>query len=709
MLARILAAAAALCLPATAAAVPAVADPGSTVPGSTVPGSTVPGSAVGGSADPGAAVTAPVVVVGIAGLTWDNLTEDGAPTLWRMLGDGADAAAMTVRSVHSPPCPLDGWLSLSAGRAATDPQPHRDQGCTAIPPVAAGTVDGWAGLVTAQHASVYDPTLGLLGTTLADSNVCATAVGPGAAVALADRQGRVARYYATAQAAQWDCPVTVVDAGVLDRRRDPGRALRQADDTVREVLEHAPSDATVIVLGVSQPVHSTLAMSAVLVTGPRTDDQFLTAQSTRWPGIVRLLDIPSTIVDAVGVTEPNDFTGAPLIAAGHRPSAEDTARKLGDVTQRDRDLRRSSGWFVNGLAAAVLLAIGALALLRRSGRDPRAAEFGLLVLAALPLCSYLVRLIQWWRWPVPLAALWLGMLLGAVAAALVLRRLPRTVPGPVTVLSGVTVAVLALDAVTGTVLHHGSPLGPSPLSGGRYYGFGNTTFVVFAVHAVIFAAGVARWLRARSGTSVAAGAVAAIGVVTVAVDAWPTWGADVGGGFAIVPAFVLLTLDVLGRRIGIVRLLLTGAAAVAAVALISVLDWLRPATSRSHAGRFVEDLLHGGGLDVVTRKAGYAIGSLSAGPHLWLAGALLLYLIAVVVARRQVAPAWFERAVARKRYLWGCFVAVVTIAAIGSAANDYGLRIALLTFAVAGPPLALTIARTWTTKEEASVPEHRRG
>ncbi|WP_130387421.1 hypothetical protein [Kribbella sp. VKM Ac-2569] len=694
MFARILAAAAALCLPATAAA---AADPGSAVPGSAVPG---------------AVVTAPVVVVGIAGLTWDNLTEDGAPTLWRMLGDGADAAAMTVRTVHSPPCPLDGWLSLSAGRAATDPQPHRDRDCTAIPPVAAGTVDGWARLVTAQHASVYDPTIGLLGTTLAASNVCASAVGPGAAAALADRQGRVARYYATAQAARWDCPVTVVDAGVLDRRRDPGRALRQADDTVREVLERAPSDATVIVLGVSQPVHSTLAMSAVLVTGPGKGDQLLTAQSTRWPGIVRLLDIPSTIVDAVGVTEPNDFTGAPLIAAGHRPSAEDTARKLGDITQRDRDLRRSSGWFVNGLAAAVLLAIGALALLRRSGRNPRAAEFGLLVLAALPLCSYLVRLIQWWRWPVPLVALWLGMLLGAVATALVLRRLPRAV----TVLSGVTVAVLALDAVTGTVLHHGSPLGPSPLSGGRYYGFGNTTFVVFAVHAVIFAAGVARWLRARSGASVAAGAVAAIGLVTVAVDAWPTWGADVGGGFAIVPAFALLTLDVLGRRIGIGRLLLTGAAAVAAVAMISVLDWLRPATSRSHAGRFVEDLLNGGGIDVVTRKAGYAIGSLSAGPHLWLAGALLLYLIAVVVARRQVAPAWFERAVARRRYLWGCFVAVVTVAAIGSAANDYGLRIALLTFAVAGPPLALTIARTWTRTdgtrtEETSAPEldHRRG
>ncbi|MEU8221150.1 hypothetical protein [Kribbella sp. NPDC048915] len=688
MLARVLTAVASLCLLTTTATGTAAAATSGT------------GAADSGLVDSGV-VEAPVVVVGVGGLTWDNLTADGAPTLWRMLEDGASAAAMTVRTVHSPPCPLDGWLSLSAGRAATDPQLHRGRDCTAIPPLNRGTVDGWAGLVAAQRASVYDPTLGLLGTTLADSNVCAAAVGPGAALALADRQGRVARYYESVRATRWDCPVTMVDAGVLDRRRDPGRALRQADDTVREVLERAPSNATVIVLGVSQPLHSTLAMSAALVRGPRTTDQLLTAQSTRWPGIVRLLDIPSTIVDAVGVTEPNDFTGAPLIAAGQRPPADDTARKLSDVTQRDRDLRRSSGWFVNGLAAAVLLAIGTLAWLRRSGRDPRPAEFALLVLAALPLCSYLVRLIQWWRWPVPLVALWLGMLLGALGLALVLRRLPR----PVTTLSGLTVAVLALDAITGTVLHHGSPLGPSPLSGGRYYGFGNTTFVVFAVHAVIFAAGLARWLSARYGGSVAAGAVAAIGVVTVVVDAWPTWGADVGGGFAIVPAFVLLTLDVLGRRIGLVRLVLTGVAAVAAVAVISVLDWLRPAASRSHAGRFVEDLLHGDGLDVVTRKAGYALGSLSGGPHLWLAGALLLYLVAVVVARRQLSPAWFERAVAERKYLWGAFVAVVTVAAIGSAANDYGLRIALLTLAVAGPPLALSVASTWTASRTEETQE----
>lgn len=646
------------------------------------------------AADPGAVVEAPVVIVGIGGLTWDNLSESGSPTLWRMLDEGADAAAMTVRTVHSPPCPLDGWLSLSAGRAATDPQSDRNRDCTTMPPVTGGVVDGWAELVRAQEASVFDPDLGLLGQTLAAGNVCATAIGPGAALALADREGRVTRYHPELASARWDCPVTMVDAGVVDRRNDPGKALREADQTVRQVLDRAPSNATVLVLGISQPLHSTVAMGAVLMSGPQAGGRYLTAQSTRWQGIVRLLDIPSTVVAAAGLEEPNHFTGAPLVAAGKRPTAQDTAEKLAGITHRDRDLRRSSGLFINGLAGATALAVGALALRRRARRSTGGIELGLLVLAALPLCSYLVRLIQWWRWPVPLAALWLGMLGTAVVVALVLRRLPR-VPAWVTVtaLSGVTFGVLAVDAVTGTILHHGSPLGPSPLSGGRYYGFGNTTFVVFAVHAVLFAAGLASWLRARRGPVVAAGAVAVVGLVTVLVDAWPSWGADVGGGLAIVPAFALLGLVVLDRRVGAVRLLLTGAAAVVAVAVISVLDWLRPAASRSHAGRFVEDLLHGDGMAVVTRKADYAIGSLSAGPHLWLVGALLLYLISVVLARRQLAPAWFEAAVTRWPYLWGCYLAVVAIAAIGSTTNDYGLRVALLTVGIALPPLALTVSQ----------------
>lgn len=651
--------------------------------------------------EPEPVVTAPVVVVGVAGLTWDAVSAEQTPALWAMLENGADAAAATVRTVHAPPCPLDGWLSLSAGRAATDPQRHRDRDCTALPGVTGGAVEGWDGLVHAQRASVFDPDLGLLGSTLVAGEVCATAIGPGAALALADGRGRVARYLPAPVAGSFDCPVTVVDAGVVDRR-EGASTLRAADGTIGRVAGLAPADATVIVLGVSQPLHSQLTMGAVVMSGPGAGGRFLTARSTRWQGIVRLLDIPSTVVAAVGVAEPNHFTGSPLISSGARPSAQATADKLTAVTNRDRELRRSAGSFINGLAAASVVAFAALALWRRSLRGTGPLEVLLLTAAALPLCSYLVRLIQWWRWPAPAAALWLGMGLGALAIALALSRLRRVpVWAAVSVLAGLTTVTLAVDAMTGTILHHGSPLGPSPLSGGRYYGFGNTTFVVFAVHSLLFAAGLATWLRPRHGRVVAALAVAGVGLGAVLIDGWPTWGADVGGGFALVPGFVLLALDVLGLRISPLRVLAAGLGAVAAVALICVLDWLRPAASRSHAGRFVEDLVNGDGLAVVTRKAGYAVGSLSAGPHLWLAGLLLVYLIAVVLLRRRLSPRWFEDAVTRWPQLWGAFAAIVAVAAIGSSVNDYGLRVMVLAVGVAGPPLMLVWLRSSRSGETA--------
>ena len=106
--------------------------------------------------------------------------------------------------------------------------------------------------------------------------------------------------------------------------------------------------------------------------------------------------------------------------------------------------------------------------------------------------------------------------------------------------------------------------------------------------------------------------------------------------------------------------------------------------------------MHGDGLAVVERKAGYAVGSLSAGPHLWLTGALLVYLVAIVVARSRLSPAYLEGAVACWPQLWGVFTGIVAVAAVGSAVNDYGLRVALLAVGVGGPPLMLAWLRSST-------------
>ena len=72
----------------------------------------------------GADPDAPLVVIGVAGLSWSDLSED-TPTLAR-LADGA-IGSLVVRSVHPVTCPVDGWLALSSGsRAADERGPCRD-------------------------------------------------------------------------------------------------------------------------------------------------------------------------------------------------------------------------------------------------------------------------------------------------------------------------------------------------------------------------------------------------------------------------------------------------------------------------------------------------------------------------------------------------------------------------------------------------------
>src|SRR5439155_6671851 len=206
----------------------------------------------------------------------------------------------------------------------------------------------------------------------------------------------------------------------------------------------------------------------------------------------------------------------------------------------------------------------------RAGARPSAVWLG-----AVPGATFLANAVPWWDAPHPslVLAVLVAVIAGGVgASAAAWRRHPW---GPATVLAATTAAVLAGDALTGSRLQMCSLYGQSPLIAGRFYGFGNSTFAVFAVAVLWLAAG-----RRAPRTALAIGAAA------VAVDGWPAWGADFGGVLALVPAFALLVLWLAGKVPGTRALTLAGGAAVGAVALIAWLDWLRPERSRSHLGAF---------------------------------------------------------------------------------------------------------------------------
>src|SRR5450755_3492120 len=133
-----------------------------------------------------------VVVVGVSGLRWSDVSATATPTLWRLAGQGS-VGSLVDYAVLPLTCPADGWLTLNAGaRAQSD---HTDASCGTFPAVTRdGTgaqVTGLAALESYNDQFHNNPDWGLLAGTSAG---CSTAVGPGAALALADKSGHVVSY-----------------------------------------------------------------------------------------------------------------------------------------------------------------------------------------------------------------------------------------------------------------------------------------------------------------------------------------------------------------------------------------------------------------------------------------------------------------------------------------------------------------------------------
>jgi hypothetical protein len=245
-----------------------------------------------------------------------------------------------------------------------------------------------------------------------------------------------------------------------------------------------------------------------------------------------------------------------------------------------------------------------------------------------------------------------------------------------------TLVVLAVDGVGGTSLQVDSLLGYNPLVAGRFVGFGNIAFAVLGAAAVTLAALVAHG-RSR-GRALAAVAVVALPVL--ALDGWPGWGADFGGVLSLTPTFVVLGLQLTGTRITVWRLAAAGGAGAALVGALAGIDYLRPPGDRSHFGRFVDTLLHGGteghdAIEAVERKLLANVELLGMGPHavaaVVLAGALVL-----VVLRR---PPLLRRAVQQHPALGPLLVSTVVLALVGFATNDSGIAIPVVVALTTGP------------------------
>lgn len=632
-----------------------------------------------------------VVIVGVPALHWQDVTETGTPTLWRLAGQGA-IGSLSVRAAAAVTAPADGWVTLGAGDRATGRLAHTD-------PLAMPALPADMSALRARNNSYSSGAqVGALGTALRTAGVKRVAFGPGAALALADDAGELDEVNGSPAAsgafrerlagAVRDRAVVVVEAAELVAA-STGAALAELDSLVDTVVNTLTPQDTLLIAGLSDRPGEPAHLRVAIARGAAYPQGGLRSALTRRDGFVQLIDLGPTVLRLKNLPASDAMAGRPWtrVSPGRSSLPADIAQLVDADRAADGYRRYVPPFFFLLVLAQVLVYGGGFLALKSArgdlGRRTRvlAATRGFaLAFAAVPAATYLAHLTPWWRHP-------LGYLIAVVAVidaavyAVATRGPWRWRPlGAEGFVAGMTFAVIGVDLVTGARLQMSSLAGYSPVVAGRFAGIGNVAFAVFGTGAVLLAAALCVGATARRAVAV----VAVIGSAAIVIDGSPLWGSDLGGVLALVPAFAVLALLVSRRRISWRVILAIVAAAVAVVALFALVDYARPVDAQTHLGRFFGQLLHGGARAVVRRKA---MANLRLLTHsvLTLAVPLIVVFVSVVLLR---PAAGLRRAFAALPSLRAGLVSVVVMGIAGFVFNDSGVAVPALTLTVA-VPLAL--------------------
>lgn len=258
--------------------------------------------------------TGPVVVVGFSGVLWNNLNAETTSHLWKFI-EHAGNANIVVRTVGETTCPKAGWLTLSAGQRATDatggceiiPSPEQTESGLRIP--------GWEALRNANEQSSYQAEIGLLGDEIA--GVDALAIGPGAALALAQSDGVLSADYVDVD----PLPGSTEDAPRQDAARDAAanayqEAAADKDLIVVDLGAVRYPDALLEPTGSTQPAETSSAFEkmrsafAPVAEVPDDVDAEIAALDARFGALLEQIEAvtPNATVIVTSVGDSQEIT-----------------------------------------------------------------------------------------------------------------------------------------------------------------------------------------------------------------------------------------------------------------------------------------------------------------------------------------------------------------------------------------------------------------
>ena len=617
-----------------------------------------------------------VVIITVPGLRWQDLVATETPALDEYLGR---AGLMSVRAIGPETSLLEGHLTIGAGnRVEADSD-------------VAEVVDGRCipGVIESAQRSADDDlngaVPGALGAALRAGGVTTSVFGPPESIAaLMDVDGCV-DVYRSGLPTEVGVGVTVLTFGGLERTEVAAEraALLRSIDARLESL--TVPDGAIGMLVAPSAVGDGAEVTVVGVRAPAGDPPgSLVSPTTRRADYVTLPDVAPAVLASFGLETPESMNGTEMRATG----ADDADRasqheRLADLAERVELRDRAVGPV--SVVLVVLMVICGLAAI---GGRARLARMMAPIVVAYPTVAFSTGLVAYHQLPLNFVVVMVPVL-ASVLAAVAVSAMSRFGPwAPVGALAVALWLLQVADVVAGGRLQINTPLGYTPTVAGRFQGFGNLSFGLVGASAVV-AAVLALHRPVPTGDGSVAGApavpptwvAALVGAVTTVAVAAPAFGSDVGGTLAIVPTFVVIVAMISGRRIGWKPLAAIGVGSVVLVTALAALDMSRPASSRTHLGRFLDELLHGDGGLVIRRKMRGNLAILTSSFWSFVLVAVVVIAAAVAWRRRDsVAPALQARPALRV-FLAGFGI----VAFLGFALNDSGLAVPAIMLAVAVP------------------------
>jgi hypothetical protein len=338
--------------------------------------------------------------------------------------------------------------------------------------------------------------------------------------------------------------------------------------------------------------------------GAQSGDSELSSQTTKQRGLISAVDLAPTILSALDLAVPADMRGEKLETDGVLDSANLRALMARLQVIGPRRLR-ALAWLLS--AWALLLLVSALSPGRDGARRARAMRVGALGVLWAPVAVLVAAALEPGA-AVEYATITLACLaLGALSDMLM--------PWPRALLAPAIVGVLALvaDALAGTQLLMRSLLGPDPILGARFYGFGNelksgvAVLVFAAVAAALHPTARARNGRGRATVARerrwrAVAAMAGAGILLAVAEGSARIGAGVGGVILVSAGTAIATVMLLERTATRRRALIVLISPLAGLVALAAIDLL---TARG-GGHFTGSILHARSVtdvrDIIVRR-----------------------------------------------------------------------------------------------------------